>query len=162
MPLTVNLQILDNANGCTPLAGAAVYMWHCDIDGRYSLYSQAATDENYLRGVQEADSDGRVTFTSIFPAAYSGRWPHIHFEVYPSLTEATSAGTPAGDVAARPARGHLQPRLRHRRLRPERQEHGPDVAGQGQWSSATAPTQQTPTMSGTIDTGLAATLSVPV
>ena len=40
--------------------------------------------------MQEADSSGRVTFTSIFPACYSGRWPHIHFEVYPSLSGATS------------------------------------------------------------------------
>jgi protocatechuate 3,4-dioxygenase beta subunit len=32
-----------------------------------------------------------VTFTSIFPGAYSGRWPHIHFEVYPSLAKATTA-----------------------------------------------------------------------
>jgi protocatechuate 3,4-dioxygenase beta subunit len=42
-----------------------------------------------LRGVQETDSDGVATFTSIFPACYSGRWPHIHLEVYPSLTAAT-------------------------------------------------------------------------
>jgi hypothetical protein len=28
--------------------------------------------------------------TTIFPGCYSGRWPHIHFEVYPSLTAATS------------------------------------------------------------------------
>src|SRR5207237_9662344 len=58
--------------------------------GRYSLYSSGATTQNYLRGVQEADASGKVTFTSIFPACYSGRWPHIHFEVYPSLAAATS------------------------------------------------------------------------
>jgi protocatechuate 3,4-dioxygenase beta subunit len=52
------------------------------------------TEENYLRGVQAADANGRVSFTSIFPAAYSGRWPHIHFEIYPSLDEATVAGQP--------------------------------------------------------------------
>ncbi len=67
---------------------------HCDRDGNYSLYySQAAANENYLRGVQAADASGKVTFQTIFPAAYSGRWPHIHFEVYPSLAAATSAGT---------------------------------------------------------------------
>jgi len=76
---------------CTPLAGAAVYAWHCDRDGNYSLYSQAAANENYLRGVQAAGDDGVVTFDSIFPAAYQGRWPHIHFEVYPNLSAATSA-----------------------------------------------------------------------
>jgi protocatechuate 3,4-dioxygenase beta subunit len=94
VPLTVDLTVLDRAGGCAPLAGAAVYVWHCDREARYSMYSSGAEDENYLRGVQEADVDGKVTFTSIFPAAYTGRWPHIHFEVYPSLAEATSAGTP--------------------------------------------------------------------
>jgi protocatechuate 3,4-dioxygenase beta subunit len=64
---------------------------HCDREGRYSLYSEGVTEENYLRGVQEADADGSVTFTTIYPAAYAGRWPHIHFEVYPSLDDATSA-----------------------------------------------------------------------
>jgi hypothetical protein len=73
------------------LQGAAVYLWHCNIDGKYSLYSEGITQENYLRGVQETSGDGTVQFTSIYPAAYSGRWPHIHFEVYPSLEEATAA-----------------------------------------------------------------------
>jgi protocatechuate 3,4-dioxygenase beta subunit len=58
--------------------------------GRYSMYSQGVTNENYLRGVQETDSNGQVTFKGIFPAAYSGRWPHIHFEVFPSLAVATN------------------------------------------------------------------------
>jgi protocatechuate 3,4-dioxygenase beta subunit len=90
VPLTINLTIQDEATGCAPIAGAAVYVWHCDRDGAYSLYSQGVTNENYLRGVQAADSNGLVTFTSIFPACYSGRWPHIHFEVYPGLAKATS------------------------------------------------------------------------
>jgi protocatechuate 3,4-dioxygenase beta subunit len=91
VPLTVELTVLD-ADKDTPLNGAAVYLWHCDAQGRYSLYSDGATDENYLRGVQAADSAGKVTFTTIFPAAYMGRWPHIHFEVYSSLNDATAAG----------------------------------------------------------------------
>jgi protocatechuate 3,4-dioxygenase beta subunit len=89
VPLTIVLTIV-SASTCAPLAGRAVYLWQCDRAGRYSLYSPGATDQNYLRGVQEADSSGRVTFTSIYPACYSGRWPHIHFEVYPSLSAATS------------------------------------------------------------------------
>jgi protocatechuate 3,4-dioxygenase beta subunit len=83
--------VLDAGTG-QPLAGRAVYLWHCDRDGQYSMYGQGVEDENYLRGVQAADASGKVTFTSIFPAAYSGRWPHIHFEVYPSLDAATGAG----------------------------------------------------------------------
>jgi protocatechuate 3,4-dioxygenase beta subunit len=88
VPLTISLALQEGAE-CAPLAAAAVYIWHCDRDGNYSLYSQAAASENYLRGVQAAGDDGGVTFDSIFPAAYQGRWPHIHFEVYPSLETAT-------------------------------------------------------------------------
>jgi protocatechuate 3,4-dioxygenase beta subunit len=90
VPATISLTLVD-ASGGAPLPGAAVYLWHCDANGLYSLYSQGATDENYLRGVQEADSNGVVKFTSIFPACYAGRWPHIHYEVYPSLADATTA-----------------------------------------------------------------------
>ncbi|MFE5892169.1 intradiol ring-cleavage dioxygenase [Streptomyces sp. NPDC002285] len=92
VPLTVTLTVVDAASGCgTPKKGAAVYIWHCDRAGDYSLYSEGVTDENYLRGVQETDGLGRVTFRSIFPGCYAGRWPHIHFEVYGSLADATAA-----------------------------------------------------------------------
>jgi protocatechuate 3,4-dioxygenase beta subunit len=94
VPTTLTLTVLDSATGGA-LNGAAVYVWHCDREGRYSMYSQGATDQNYLRGVQETDAQGVVRFTTIVPAAYSGRWPHVHFEVYPSLDAATSAGTPS-------------------------------------------------------------------
>ncbi|WP_160668669.1 intradiol ring-cleavage dioxygenase [Pseudarthrobacter sp. ATCC 49987] len=92
VPLTVTLTLLDNANGCVPLAGAAVYAWHCDQDGKYSMYDAGLKNENYLRGVQEADANGQMTFQTIFPGAYSGRWPHIHFEVFESMDNATAAG----------------------------------------------------------------------
>jgi protocatechuate 3,4-dioxygenase beta subunit len=91
VPLAIRLTVRDAASG-DAVEGAGVYLWHCDRDGRYSLYSQGVTGENYLRGAQEAGADGTVTFTSIFPACYSGRWPHIHFEVYASLSDATSSG----------------------------------------------------------------------
>jgi protocatechuate 3,4-dioxygenase beta subunit len=93
VPAAIEMTLLDVSAGGTPLAGAAVYLWHCDIAGRYSMYDQAIAEENYLRGVQESDDDGKVRFQSIFPAAYAGRWPHIHFEVYESLDAATSGGT---------------------------------------------------------------------
>lgn len=87
--LTIALTIV-SASTCAPLAGRAVYLWHCDRVGNYSLYSSGVTNQNYLRGVQAADANGVVTFTSIFPGCYSGRWPHIHFEVYPTLAAAAS------------------------------------------------------------------------
>lgn len=91
VPLTFTFTVTDSDTG-DPLPGHAVYAWHCDREGRYSMYSEGVEDENYLRGVQEADSDGKVTFTSIFPACYAGRWPHVHFEVYESLDVATASG----------------------------------------------------------------------
>jgi len=90
VPLTVTLTLVNTNNSCASLAGYAIYIWHCNQAGQYSLYSSGVTGENYLRGVQATDSSGQVTFTTIFPACYSGRWPHIHFEVYPSLATATS------------------------------------------------------------------------
>jgi protocatechuate 3,4-dioxygenase beta subunit len=92
VPLTVTLTLRDSANNYQVLKGAAVYLWHCNIDGEYSMYGQNVSNENYLRGVQASDANGQVTFSTIFPAAYSGRWPHIHFEVYASLANATADG----------------------------------------------------------------------
>ncbi len=90
---TVAFTVVD-ADSDAPLPGAAVYAWHCDREGRYSIYSEGAEDENYLRGVQETGADGAATFTSIYPGCYAGRWPHVHFEVYASLADATSGGRP--------------------------------------------------------------------
>ena len=89
VPLNIVLSIVSAAT-CAPLAGYAVYIWHCDREGRYSLYTSGVTNQNYLRGVQQADASGRVSFTSIYPGCYAGRWPHIHFEVFPTLSAAAS------------------------------------------------------------------------
>jgi protocatechuate 3,4-dioxygenase beta subunit len=161
IPLTVELTLTDTANGCVPLAGAAVYLWHCDREGRYSMYSQGAESENYLRGVQETDADGRVTFTSIFPACYSGRWPHIHFEIYAGVDDATGGGDPIAtsqlafpaDVcsAAYTAEGYEQ-----------------SVSNLAQVSLDTdmvfadGVSQQLATMTGDGESGYTATLAVPV
>jgi hypothetical protein len=79
-------------NSCGAAGGFAIYLWHCDREGRYSLYSSGVTDQNYLRGVQGADADGNLAFTTVFPGCYDGRMPHVHFEVYRSLAQSTSAG----------------------------------------------------------------------
>lgn len=54
------------------------------------MYSQGVTGENFLRGVQVSDASGLVTFNTIWPGCYSGRWPHIHFEIYASLAAAVN------------------------------------------------------------------------
>lgn len=91
VPMTLDLTIFDTANGDVPFAGAAVYVWHCDTEGNYSMYSSGIENETYLRGVQVVGDDGVVSFTSIFPGCYDGRWPHIHFEVYPNVDAITDA-----------------------------------------------------------------------
>ena len=88
VPLTVVLT-LKNAS-CSTLEGYAIYLWHCTSDGNYSLYSSGYTGQNYLRGVQATDASGQATFETIFPGCYLGRMPHMHFEIYRSLTTATS------------------------------------------------------------------------
>lgn len=89
--LTVKIKLVNTGASCASLADYAVYLWHCTRDGLYSLYSNGVTGENFLRGVQPTDSNGVATFTTIFPGCYSGRMPHIHFEIYRSLSTATSA-----------------------------------------------------------------------
>lgn len=91
VPLTIKLQVVNTNGSCAALDGYAIYLWHCDRDGNYSLYSSGVTTQNYLRGVQATDSSGILTFTSIFPGCYDGRVPHVHFEVYRSLAASTSA-----------------------------------------------------------------------
>ena len=88
--LTVKLRLLNTSNGCGLLSGYAIYLWHCDAQGRYSMYSAGVTAENYLRGVQATGSDGIASFTTVFPGCYSGRMPHMHFEVYRSTSTATA------------------------------------------------------------------------
>ncbi len=91
VPMTLALTVSDLANGGVPFQGAAVYVWHCTREGGYSLYSSGIEDQNYLRGVQVTDADGLVRFTSVFPACYDGRWPHVHFEVYPDQAAITDS-----------------------------------------------------------------------
>ena len=91
VPMTVRVRLVNLNNNCAPLAGYAIYLWHCTPSGVYSVYTEKSVNSNYLRGVQVTDSSGYVGFTTVVPGCYSGRMPHMHFEVYPSLAKATSA-----------------------------------------------------------------------
>ena len=97
VPISLELSVVDASTG-NPIPGAVVYLWHCTADGRYSIYE--IEDENYLRGVQVANDAGRITFTSVFPGCYRGRWPHAHFEVYASVADATGGSERRQDLAA--------------------------------------------------------------
>ncbi|WP_405518879.1 intradiol ring-cleavage dioxygenase [Streptomyces canus] len=97
VPLTLRLTVVDATDGCTPVKGAAVEIWHCDAWGYYSGYTTAnpggsapaesedgstANDNTYLRGYQIANANGVVKFETIFPGWYTPRTCHIHVKVH--------------------------------------------------------------------------------
>lgn len=82
------IKLVNVRNACSALTSHAIYLWQCDAQGRYSLYDLPT--ESYLRGIQVTDGNGQVAFTTIFPGAYAGRYPHIHFEVFSSLANASN------------------------------------------------------------------------
>jgi protocatechuate 3,4-dioxygenase beta subunit len=88
IPFTININVKNINNSCSPLVGVIVDIWHCDKDGNYSEYGGSgmqATDytaQDFLRGRQTTDSSGVVTFTSIFPGWYTSRATHIHVHIY--------------------------------------------------------------------------------
>jgi hypothetical protein len=93
IPLRLELTLLDIGRSCRPLADTAVYLWNCNRDGDYSLYGRGIEHENYLRGVQFTDHAGRVVFRTIFPACYSGRYPHLHLEIFKQSARSLDAST---------------------------------------------------------------------
>jgi protocatechuate 3,4-dioxygenase beta subunit len=92
VPLQLELELRRTGDACTPLVSHAVYLWQNDAAGAYSLYN--IRDANYLRGLQGADSSGRLSFTTIVPGCYGGRFPHCHFEVFESVAAATAGAAP--------------------------------------------------------------------
>ena len=102
VPVTVKLKVYDlNGADVTPLSGAAVYLWHCDREGNYSLYSEAVADENFLRGVQETDADGTV---------------HVHHHLPGLLRRPLAAHALRGLRVARLARRRYTNKLRTSQL----------------------------------------------
>ncbi|MBS7255250.1 dioxygenase family protein [Flavobacterium branchiicola] len=85
---TINITIKNTKANCEVLKDAIVDIWHCDKDGYYSEYGGTGmqsvnyTSVHFLRGRQTTDTNGLVTFTSIFPGWYSGRATHIHVHIY--------------------------------------------------------------------------------
>lgn len=88
--LLINLKIESKKNNCEPLSGVLVDVWHCDKDGNYSEYGGTQmqqtdyTSVHFLRGRQTSDTNGNVSFISIYPGWYQGRAPHVHVEVLSS------------------------------------------------------------------------------
>ncbi len=78
--LTLTIRVVNVANACAAVPNANVEIWHVDAAGNYSQYGTQTT-QTYLRGIQTTNSNGEVTFTTIYPGWYQGRATHIHVEV---------------------------------------------------------------------------------
>lgn len=97
VPLELTLRVVDS-DGCTPIEGVLVEVWHADAAGAYSAFDVAdgnsadASGETFLRGYQRTDAEGRVTFSTVYPGWYPGRTPHIHLMVHMGLPEGGSPG----------------------------------------------------------------------
>ncbi|MBO9666169.1 MAG: hypothetical protein J7501_05095 [Bdellovibrio sp.] len=95
VPLTLNLSLQNVRNSCATLSNYYIYIWHCTPTGQYSAYTGSTNGgshdrtETYFRGIQQTDSNGEVTFTTVYPGWYTGRAIHIHAEVYKNLDDAT-------------------------------------------------------------------------
>ena len=130
VPLNITMTINDYANSKAPLAGGAVYVWHCDREGRYSLYSQGVSGENYLRGVQETDGRGQVRFTTDLSRVLLRPLAAHPFRGVSQPRQSYEQREQDRHIAAGPARGHLSSGLRDQRIRAEPQQHEPRQPGQ--------------------------------
>lgn len=78
--LALTIKVVNVSSSCSPVSGANVEIWHVDAAGNYSQYGTQTT-QTYLRGIQTTNSNGEVTFITIYPGWYQGRATHIHAEV---------------------------------------------------------------------------------
>jgi protocatechuate 3,4-dioxygenase beta subunit len=85
-PLRLGVRVVDR--DCRPVPGAVVDVWHTDVDGDYSAFTDqagggddAGPGTTFLRGTQVADDQGIVEFATNYPGWYRGRAVHIHAKV---------------------------------------------------------------------------------
>ena len=86
---------LVDADSGEPLADVDIDLWHCNATGHYSGYDvdpdslpenisngqKATNDDTFLRGRLTTNTEGQVTFLTIYPGWYTLRTPHIHLKI---------------------------------------------------------------------------------
>ncbi len=76
------------------LENATVDLWHCDSQGNYSQYG-TFEKENFLRGRQPTNTEGKVAFNSVFPGNTKDRVAHIYVKITTEkLTKITQIAFP--------------------------------------------------------------------
>lgn len=71
--------MVTDANG-KPITDAKVDIWHANALGVYS--GVEGNTDTFLRGTQTTNSEGYVTFKTIFAGWYGGRTVHYHVKVW--------------------------------------------------------------------------------
>ena len=76
-------RVLDSA--ASPIAGARVEIWQCDVNGRYLHRGDSGWNSRDPAfqgfGHDLTGADGSYSFRTIKPVPYAGRTPHIHVKV---------------------------------------------------------------------------------
>lgn len=76
-------RVLDQSG--SPVSGARVEIWQCDVNGRYLHHGDAGNTERDPAfqgfGHDLSRADGSYSFRTIKPVPYVGRTPHIHVKV---------------------------------------------------------------------------------
>lgn len=85
-------RVLDSAG--TPLNGARVEIWQCDVNGIY-LHTRDRSRGGYDDAFQGfghvvTGPDGAYAFRTIKPTVYPGRTPHIHVKAFAGGRELTT------------------------------------------------------------------------
>ena len=87
--MLLNGQVLDKTG--KPLVGAKIEIWQCDKNGLYDHPSQHDTesfDSSFSGfGAQLTNEQGYYNFTTLYPAPYTGRPPHIHVKIWEKNNE---------------------------------------------------------------------------
>jgi protocatechuate 3,4-dioxygenase beta subunit len=71
--------LVTDSNG-KPITDAKVDLWHANALGEYS--GVEGNTDTFLRGTQTTNSEGYVTFKTIFAGWYGGRTVHYHVKVW--------------------------------------------------------------------------------
>ena len=93
IPMRMALRLVES-DGCTPMAGTEIEVWHTNMAGAYSaddveggdfcrMGNPDAQNGYFFRGRAVADAAGKVVFDGCFPGWYGGRALHVHLLARP-------------------------------------------------------------------------------
>ncbi|KAL2826492.1 Intradiol ring-cleavage dioxygenase [Aspergillus cavernicola] len=110
VPVILEQQYID-VETCKPIPQLYAELWGCNATGVYSGLVVEGNgnpsdlgnrDRTFLRGIQQTDAEGVVTFDTLFPGHYDGRTTHYHNIAHfhaKRLPNNTIAGGTVGHVA---------------------------------------------------------------